>query len=73
MTLEVTGIDFSRLPNRVLAHKFVDGLIDFLFPTHANEDLRTIQQEKLKRQLEDLLIPLEDRLETCANFSSATG
>jgi serine O-acetyltransferase len=64
MTLEVTGIDFSRLPNRVLAHKFVDGLIDFLFPTHANEDLRTIQQEKLKRQLEDLLIPLEDRLET---------
>lgn len=66
MTLEVTGIDFSRLPNRALAHKFVDGLIDFLFPTHGNEDIRIFQQQNLKRQLEELLVPLNDRLESSA-------
>lgn len=64
MTLEVTGIDFSRLPNRVLAHKFVDGLIDYLFPAHGNEDIRTFQQQNLKKQLEELLVPLSDRLES---------
>lgn len=64
MTLEVTGIDFSRLPNRVLAHRFIDGLIDYLFPTHGNEDIRTFQQQNLKKQLEELLVPLSDRLET---------
>ncbi len=66
MTLEVTGIDFSRLPNRALAHKFVDGLIDLLFPTHGNEDIRIFQQQNLKRQLEELLVPLNDRLESSA-------
>jgi serine O-acetyltransferase len=62
MTLEVTGIDFTRLPNRILAHKFVDGLIEYLFPTHGNEDIQTLQQEKLRKQLEELLQPVQDRL-----------
>lgn len=64
MTLEVTGIDFSRLPNRALAHKFVDGLIDFLFPTHGNEDIRMFQQQNLQKQLEEILVPVTDRLDS---------
>lgn len=55
-------IDFSRLPSRALTHRFVDGLVDYLFPVEANfsfnEDLQDEKADKLRLVLKGLLEPV---------------
>lgn len=55
-------IDFSRLPSRALTHRFVDGLVDYLFPVEANfsfnEDLHDEKADKLRLMLKGLLEPV---------------
>ncbi len=55
-------IDFSRLPSRASTHRFVDGLVDYLFPVEANfsfnEDLQDEKADKLRLVLKGLLEPV---------------
>jgi serine O-acetyltransferase len=65
-TETIKQIDLSKLPSRVLAYRFVDELLDFLFPVEAgfgfNDDLSDERVEKLKRILREVLRPLKDKL-----------
>lgn len=60
--MSATTIDFSRLPSRALTQKFVDDLIDYLFPVEANfsfnEDLKEEKARRLRIKLDELLQPL---------------
>ena len=62
----VEKIDLSKLPSRVLAYRFVDELLEFLFPVEAgvglNDDLSDERIEKLKRILRQVLRPMKDKL-----------
>ena len=65
-TESVVKIDLSKMPSRVLAYRFVDELLDFLFPVEAGfgstDDLQDERIEKLKRILRQVLRPLKDSL-----------
>ena len=65
-TETIKQIDLSKLPSRVLAYRFVDELLDFIFPIEAgfglNDDLSDERVEKLKRILGEVLRPLKDKM-----------
>ena len=65
-TETIKQIDLSKLPSRVLAYRFVDELLDFLFPVEAanglHDDLSDERIERLKRILREVLRPLKDKL-----------
>jgi serine O-acetyltransferase len=65
-TIESNSIDLSRMPSRVLAHRFADELIDFLFPAEVHAgfagELSEENTDRLKRLLKEVLRPLKDRL-----------
>lgn len=60
-------IDLEKLPSRVLAQRFADELVDFLFPLestfHAQEDILDERTLKLKRMLAELLKSVENPLD----------
>ena len=62
----IQQIDLSKLPSRVIAYRFIDELLEFLFPVEAgygfNDDLSDERVEKLKRILREVLRPLKDKL-----------
>ena len=65
-TETIKQIDLSKLPSRIVAYRFLDELLDFLFPVEAgfglNDDLSDERAERLKRILREVLRPLKDKL-----------
>ena len=65
-TETVKQIDLSKLPSRIVAYRFLDELLDFLFPVEAgfglNDDLSDERTERLKRILMEVIRPLKDKL-----------
>lgn len=59
-------ISFQTMPSRVKTQRFTEIIHDFLFPieneVHANEAWNEERTIVLKRQLEDLLAPLQDKI-----------
>ncbi len=59
-------IDFSTLPSRTFIYKFIDELLDFLFPTESNHTFRYEvageKEERLKHNLQEILKPLNGKL-----------
>lgn len=52
------------LPNKKKAHEWIDRLIDILFPVRCAEAVSELEIRQLELQLWELLIPLEDELES---------
>ncbi|MCS6819462.1 MAG: serine O-acetyltransferase EpsC [Chitinophagales bacterium] len=66
----------KNLPSRLKTQRFTDVIQEFMFPVEneiiANEDWREDRIEFLKIQLEDLLSPLEEKLQqSLSNISTA--
>ena len=59
-------IDFSKLPSRKLIYKFIDELVDFIFPVEsaitAHSSLKVKRKDSLIVHLQDILHPLEEQL-----------
>ncbi|MES2620701.1 MAG: serine O-acetyltransferase [Bacteroidota bacterium] len=64
--MTIRKIDFSKLPSRTFLYKFIDEVIDLLFPIEAGFTFKyettEEKQERLQKSLVEILQPLREKL-----------